>query len=108
MKENIKNLWVAALRSGNYEQGKEALQDGNCYCCLGVLCMVAEKEGVELVRNSYVTSKGDLFGVEIGDQDRVEEWSDLTDTAHLISMNDDIGNNFNEIADYIEKEWESL
>ena len=39
--ENVKK-WIAALRSGEYEQGRYALRqrqlDGRCrYCCLGVL-----------------------------------------------------------------------
>lgn len=32
----VKAKWVAALRSGKYEQGKGYLKDGNSYCCLGV------------------------------------------------------------------------
>lgn len=37
--------WVNALRSGEYKQGKEALFDGEGYCCLGVadrVCFGAE------------------------------------------------------------------
>ncbi len=39
MKEDIKDRWVGALRSGEYKQGKGRLKtsDGN-FCCLGVLC----------------------------------------------------------------------
>lgn len=35
----FKNFWVAALRSGLYEQGQQVLktQDGK-FCCLGVAC----------------------------------------------------------------------
>lgn len=43
MKPKIKEQWVAALRSGEYKQGKSALRaldkKGELkYCCLGVLC----------------------------------------------------------------------
>jgi len=42
MKPEIKALWLAALRSGEYTQGTEQLRtergDGPRYCCLGVLC----------------------------------------------------------------------
>jgi hypothetical protein len=43
----IKAQWTAALRSGEYQQGKQALKtaDGT-YCCLGVLCELAVKAGV--------------------------------------------------------------
>jgi len=39
--------WTAALRSGDYTQGKFALKtrEGN-FCCLGVACELAVKEGV--------------------------------------------------------------
>lgn len=34
----VKAQWVAALRSGEYQQGKLCLRNkDNCYCCLGVL-----------------------------------------------------------------------
>lgn len=38
MNREIGLMWVAALRSGEYEQGREALLCGGAYCCLGVLC----------------------------------------------------------------------
>jgi hypothetical protein len=37
---NIKAAWIAALRSGKYIQGKEALEKDGCNCCLGVLCRI--------------------------------------------------------------------
>jgi hypothetical protein len=41
MKDNIKKLWVKALRSGEYKQGKGALvvkgKQCDSFCCLGVL-----------------------------------------------------------------------
>lgn len=45
-------LLVEALESGEYEQGKHRLatqsDNGWLYCCLGVACEVALKNGVEL------------------------------------------------------------
>jgi hypothetical protein len=40
MEINIEELkiWISALRSGNYEQGKRRLQNKYGYCCLGVAC----------------------------------------------------------------------
>lgn len=42
MTRKIKNEWVKALRSGDYEQGESVLYDKqtNSYCCLGVLARV--------------------------------------------------------------------
>jgi len=39
--------WVAALRSGDYQQGQSALKTASgSFCCLGVACDLAAKQGV--------------------------------------------------------------
>lgn len=39
MKKELRNKWIAALRSGDYKQGVECLKDiRGCFCALGVLC----------------------------------------------------------------------
>lgn len=40
MNEEIRDKWAAKLESGEYEQAKGSLRDGDAYCCLGVLCEV--------------------------------------------------------------------
>ena len=41
MRKKVKQLWVNALRSGKYEQGRNVLCSlDNKYCCLGVLTEV--------------------------------------------------------------------
>lgn len=42
----VKQLWLDALRSGEYSQAIGYLQTPEGHCCLGVLCDVAVKEGV--------------------------------------------------------------
>lgn len=44
MNTQIKEQWISALRSGEYEQTKEVLHDRNGFCCLGVLCDLYLKE----------------------------------------------------------------
>ncbi len=44
MNSKIKEAWVNALRSGEYNQGSEKLRGANGYCCLGVLCDIYAKE----------------------------------------------------------------
>ncbi len=44
MNPEIKQKWVDALRSGEYEQGNGKLYSGQGYCCLGVLCDLYSKE----------------------------------------------------------------
>lgn len=50
MRQKVKKKWVEALRSGDYEQGQERLVRDGKYCCLGVLCDLAEQEGVVVRR----------------------------------------------------------
>jgi hypothetical protein len=43
----VKRLFLEALRSGDYAQGKFKLRDNeHCYCCLGVLTDLAAKAGI--------------------------------------------------------------
>lgn len=37
----FKEKWIAALVSGEYEQGKEHLCVNDKYCCLGIACVVS-------------------------------------------------------------------
>lgn len=52
MNPEVKFKWVAALRSGEYRQGNCFLKSETpatippTFCCLGVLCDLAAKEGV--------------------------------------------------------------
>jgi len=47
MNPEIKQLWLDALRSGKYQQGKSLLRPTeNNYCCLGVLCKIAEEQEI--------------------------------------------------------------
>lgn len=47
MNPEVKAEWLAALRSGAYKQAQARLFDPETggYCCLGVLCDIAEKRG---------------------------------------------------------------
>ena len=56
MKPEIKQRWVAALRSGHYKQGPSALRRDDRFCCLGVLCDLAVQDGVA---NWFTIASGD-------------------------------------------------
>lgn len=43
----VRQKWMDALKSGKYAQGKDALRDGDTFCCLGVLCDLYAKEHPE-------------------------------------------------------------
>lgn len=52
-------MWVEALRSGEFEQGVGKLKDGDGkYCCLGVACEVAIRNGLYLTVEDFPNSSG--------------------------------------------------
>jgi hypothetical protein len=111
MNQDIKDKWVAALRSGEYKQGKRKLRNKDKFCCLGVLCDVYSKEkGVEWSKeNTY-------FGFSEILPKIVADWSGLQDSDPKLSdksvypyskvelsyLNDSYNFNFFEIANLIE------
>lgn len=121
MKKEVADQWVAALRSGQYEQGRSALRVGEkSYCCLGVLCDISKRgrwsgghEGNAVFEDadgetavSYLphgvmkwagmrTEHGLFKGKEL----KQMTLSDLNDSGEV---------NFEMIADLIENHWESL
>lgn len=55
MNKTIKARWLRALRSDKFKQGREQLRDGDRFCCLGVLCELAERSGViESYKGNYL------------------------------------------------------
>jgi hypothetical protein len=44
MNQEIKQRWVDALRSGEFEQGHGRLRRPAGYCCLGVLCELYRRD----------------------------------------------------------------
>lgn len=102
MNPEIKAKWVAALRSGEYKQGKGSLSTGGEFCCLGVLCDLYDPEGWDkkFHRNNGLPP------------DAVDAWSGLVydarvviggETRTLYEHNDE-GRTFSEIAQAIEEQ----
>ena len=119
VKEN-RAKWVAALRSGEFVQGTDNLEnkDGSM-CCLGVLCKVMGSE--RSINAQDIIMYGDKFNM--ADQHAVDavgltnEAGDFSyeakkklnlDYASLWQLNDHANLTFNEIADIIESEPEGL
>jgi len=110
MKEDIAEQWCKALRSGEYEQGKCQLRQGEGFCCLGVLCDLAVKAGLgEWNKGTYRHTAGECAG-DFGDAGLVlgvQQWSGIqtyygqVGDNNLTGMNDD-GVGFPEIADFVE------
>ena len=86
MNPEIRALWAAALRSGEYVQTQGALsvrqEDGSYHhCCLGVLCDLAAKAGVVTTRTpplEQIIMYGHERNVGALPQE-VYKWAGLTD-----------------------------
>lgn len=121
MNPEAKALWLAALRSGDYKQAQGNLAAINTregtigFCCLGVLCDVAMRNGVDVEARYVPGSHGGLItynssvGVLPG---AVQDWAGLSvpnptlsdgeiSTAAAI-WNDGYDASFEKIADLIE------
>ncbi len=129
MDQDIKKRWTDALRSGNYDQTKNWLADSEGYCCLGVLCEIAVQDGVVFREAGTYTSAEDHYDYSSEELPQaVQAWAGLEgvsfsenplsdvdysgDTthrpvdrkkAHLSELNDDMGYDFNKIADVIDR-----
>lgn len=113
MKKSIAMKWVKALRSGKYIQGKIRLKSNDeKFCCLGVLCDISKKSRWTKDKrglNWYNTSEKYLPTI-------VQKYSGIKTSSgvnkklgrSLISLNDSGDFTFNDIADYIEKEYKDL
>lgn len=79
MNAEIKAQWVAALRSGEYQQAEGALNKGGKFCCLGVLCDLAVKSGLPVEVSQSEIFKGELeYDTETAWlPDSVREWAGL-------------------------------
>ena len=124
MKIELKQKWLAALRSGEYKQCSGTLtgRAGNGsdvgYCCLGVLAKVV---GLNVISGEFTNDKGEIDEVDgVGDspfdalRDEYNPIWELADErgageppakgmvlSEAIDMNDN-DKSFIEIADYLE------
>lgn len=106
-------LWVEALESGKYKQGRHYLHRDDFYCCLGVACELAIKAGIKL---DVVTKSNGVYCYNSGEASlpfAVRDWLGLKSIygqfsdpdkkfqiPYLTKLND-CGMPFNEIAQVI-------
>ena len=111
MNPQIKQKWVSALRSGDYQQTQGRLRKEDGFCCLGVLCdLYAKDNNVEWeppgYNDAYVFQE-----FESNLPSSVMEWADLEycnphvngGESTLVRLNDS-GCTFEQIADVIEEQ----
>jgi hypothetical protein len=112
MNAEIKTLWVAALRSGEYKQGERRLRDPetNTFCCLGVLCNLHAQAHPEIAAKQ--TAPGSYMGKKGFPHTEVFEWAGLDARAEVeiggactrLDAHNDSGCTFEQIADAIEEQ----
>ena len=129
MKKEWADKWVAALRSGDYVQGRGTLKQLNrstddavpSFCCLGVLCDLAKDH--ENIKGHwsgqvFVCGKGTRNVGILPPAVRQETglstlYADLIgiegyQQQSLLRLNDKAGRSFEEIAEIIDKNWQKL
>lgn len=131
MNPEVKEIWLEALRSGLYQQGRSLLKYKNnrsgemFYCCLGVLSDLAEKQGVVSCWADIASYKS-YGGTEtvycFGEHARaclpqeVMDWAGidtpfgelatpLDDIYNSLSSVNDAGMSFLQVADIIEEQF---
>lgn len=112
MRSEVKDAWVAALRSGDYRHGKFQLRDvENHFDAIGVLCEVAIKSGVDIEVKAFTdpARKDPLFwgytydGYASWAPPSVKEWAGADFSLNRLAiLGDKMG--FEKLADHIEKE----
>lgn len=123
MNPEVKQKWIAALRSGKYEQGSEKLRSVSGYCCLGVLCDIyAQEHNAQWeFRGNEETNLQPKDYWYFGEQseflpESVREWAELNlynpilrvEADEMFEVNEEVstlndeGYSFSTIADLIE------
>lgn len=111
MNQEVKALWLEALRSGDYRRAEGKLHrtaNGEEYCCLGVLCDLAVKAGLPVEVEPALRAYMRYDGFPDTLPESVMEWAGLMDSSpdtphgELVALNDD-GMSFDDIANVIEE-----
>jgi hypothetical protein len=109
MKKSVK-LWIKALKSGEYKQGKHFLRVVVSHCCLGVACKLYNEYNHSDQLDIYIDNGKYHFDGETKRlPDKVIKWLGLNTgdglyCDHSLSALNDAGVSFEEIADIIESE----
>jgi hypothetical protein len=114
MNPEIRAQWCAALRSGQYRQGRLTLRRSDSYCCLGVLCDLAVRAGVlDDATAGPIAGDEDAGRMRYDSRSRylppsVQKWAGLVsndpviDAGRSLAEVNDAGYTFAEIADLID------
>jgi hypothetical protein len=108
MELELKNRWVAELRSGNYKQGQTVLRTAdNKFCCLGVFCDIVDPvawredrwNGQQCV---YAHALQPASRSQFLSPETLDKYG-MPDILHsMLQHLNDTGHSFVQIAEYIE------
>ncbi len=130
MNSQVKEKWIAALRSGEYSQGDGKLRSDKGFCCLGVLCDLYAQEPFtqgwkfngEYEESPLPMDYWYFDGESEFLPESVMKWAGLSISNPIVKMNveeedemswsyqdeisnlNDSGYSFTELADIIEKQ----
>lgn len=110
----VKPMWLAALRSGEYAQGRNQLKNGDNYCCLGVLCDLYRKVSKDAKWKDGYFDDGETRYSQLPPHS-VMEWAGLDllnplvrprkdGSPKTLSSLNDAGMSFRKIANLIERQ----
>ena len=117
MHKNVKEKWIAALRSGKYKQGRNNLNNNGAYCCLGVLCEVFIKGGGNLSQGLHHKDKHlRAYNGRTGLLPLVvQRWAEMetsngkyNNDKDSLAFRNDAGLSFDKIATVIEEQVDNL
>jgi len=91
--------WLAALRSGEYKQGRGRLVGENGYCCIGVGGKVCGLSDNDMNNCGLILSR--IIPTTHSIPTEIRGSTHLTE--HIVCLNDSEGKTFTEIADWIEQ-----
>jgi len=108
--QQVKDDWVAALRSGQYQQAHHWMRKGDRYCCLGVLKDMHPAMGVNSSAKycTYMSNEGEATLVEglpvsvQHDLALMNDYSIETTDPQTGRTTSDYQNSFEDIALFIE------
>jgi hypothetical protein len=118
LRPEVKEIWLAALESGEYQQGQGSLERGGRFCCLGVRCRLAAERGI-ITRVMIPSADGGPDWVTYDGQEAMpptaeRRWAwgedadlgDIEDAEfRLTHLNDNARKTFTEIAGIIRREY---
>lgn len=105
--KEVIQLWIKALRSGDYKQTRGTLKDNKGFCCLGVLCDLAAKDGGSKWVKAYLNSSVKEYDGEPETPPKyMMDYLGISEdyVAAIIDLNDIEERSFKDIARKLEKD----